>query len=137
MDDCRFALLYGLAFLIATMPGDREFYEASSIVTAVKAEHPIPPSISTPGRPAIFCDLGVKLPFLYRYNRILVYGVVSGSEQDSIVATVKRVHHESHTRKVLVQFYEKENWKTWSDTSTGNHDGERGPENPTRQVWVN
>jgi hypothetical protein len=132
-----FVLFYGLAFLIATMRGEGKFYEACSIVTAVKAEHLIPPSISTPGKPAVFCDLGVKLPFLYRYDRILVYGVANASEQDSIVATVKRVHDESHTRKVLVQFYEKENWKTWSDRSTGNHGGERGPENPTRRVWVN
>lgn len=132
-----FVLLYGLGFLITTMPGDAKFYEACSIVTAVQAEHHIPPSVSTPGKPAISCDLGVKLPFLYRYDRILVYGVVNASEQDSIVATVMRVHRESHTRKVLVQFFGKENWKTWSDQSTGNHGGSRGPEVPTREVWVN
>lgn len=136
MADGRLGLIYGLAFLVATMPGDREFYEAGSIVTAVVADHAIPQSVSIPGKPAIFCDLGVKLPFLYRYDKILIYGVMTESEQDSIVATVKRVHRHSNTRTVLVQFFEKENWKTWSNPDTGAHGGERGTEIPIRLVWI-
>jgi hypothetical protein len=93
-------------------------------------------SLSQPGSPGIFCDLGVHFPLLRSYDHIFIYSVLDGREQDSILADVQRAGGPPHARPILLQFFEKENWKTWSDPATGRSGGSRGPETPLRSIWI-
>jgi hypothetical protein len=127
--------VYVLKYLTVTTFGGNHVTECPSIVQAVEAKHQIPPSLSTPGRPGIFCDMGVHLPFLDTYVIVIVYGVTNRTEQDAIVATLENVRHDL-SRNILLRFIDKENWTTWSDSRTGNSGGHRGPELPTREVWL-
>lgn len=110
--------------------------ECNNIVAAVTPKYPIPLSASTPGSPGIFCDLGVHLPALTSYDTVFIYGVVGQHEQDEIAGTLNDFRRASHTRRILLQFFEKENWKMWSDPKTGSGGGARGPETPIRKVWI-
>ena len=129
--------VYALAYLLATTTSGDDQSECASIAKAVAAKHQIPPAASSPGRPGIFCDKGMHLPFLTSYDVVIFYGITNRTEQDAVVLTVEDYRRESHiNRNILLRFIDKENWKTWSDPSTGNKGGERGPESPTREVWI-
>ena len=110
--------------------------ECKAIADFVEARHSIPRSISNPARPAVFCEVDVRGPLLMRYNRISVYGVLDRGQQDAVVQTLKQAHEQLKTRRMVVEFYEKENWKTWTDPATGNELGHRGPETPLRTITV-
>lgn|ERR1700687_1774722 len=129
-------VVYVYAFLVATTTGDLELYECKNLAAAVRAKHSIPDSKSSPGNPAIFCHLEVQLPLLFRYDKVYVYGVVDKNSQDSIALTLQSFHRQYQSRKILIQFFENENWKTWSNPDTGDQGGERGPEIPIRLIWI-
>jgi hypothetical protein len=130
------AIVYVYAFLVATTTGDLELYECKNLAAAIRAKHLIPDSKSSAGSPAIGCHLEVQLPFLFRYDKVHVYGVVDKNSQDSIALTLQSFRRDYHSRKILIEFFENENWKTWSNPDTGAHGGERGPETPIRLIWV-
>jgi len=113
-----------------------DLYECKAIVNAVEAKHEIPASSSAPGESGIFCDKGVRFPFLTSYDTLFVYGVTDKSAQNSIVKTLVEMRQESHIRDVFVRFFDSENWKTWSDPNSGRRGGERGPETPIREAWI-
>jgi len=129
-----FAYLY--AFLVATTTGDLELYECKNLAATVLAKHVIPESKSSPGQPAIFCHLDVQLPFLVRYDKVYIYGVIDKNSQDSIAHTMQEFRSKYRSRKMLIQFFSDENWKSWSNADTGTHGGERGQETPIRRVWI-
>jgi hypothetical protein len=131
-----FAVAYIYAFLVATTTGDLELYECTKLAAAVLAKHSIPESKSAPGHAGIFCHLEVQLPFLIRYDKAYIYGVTDKTSQDSIAHTLQEFRAGYHSRKILVQFFATENWKTWSNPDTGTHGGDRGPEIPIRLVWI-
>jgi hypothetical protein len=131
------AVAYLLAYLMVTTTSAEDLFECKNIVAAVEAKHQIPPSVSTPGRPGILCDKGVRFPFLNSYDTVMVYGVINRDEQDALIATLQDYRHRRHTRKVLLRFFEKENWRSWSSRSTGRSGGERGPETTIREAWIN
>ena len=39
-------------------------------------------------------------------------------------------------KRILVQFFDKENWRPWSDPSSGRSGGNRGPEHPIATQWI-
>jgi hypothetical protein len=131
-----FLVFYLLAYLTMTTTSSEDLWECTVIVKAIEAEHRIPPSLSAPGRPGVFCDKGVHLPFLNAYDTVVVYGVTDRAEQDAIIVTLANIRHESYVRKVRLQFIDKENWTTWSDPRSGRRGGDRGPESPSREVWI-
>jgi hypothetical protein len=129
-------IMYSYAFIMATTTDGNDQAECQSLVSAVRSRHGIPLSVSRPGSPAIFCDLGVHFPFLQSYDSVFIYGELDHGEQGSIVVDVRSAAGSSRTRPILVQFFEKENWKMWSDPATGRSGGSRGPETPIRKVWI-
>jgi hypothetical protein len=127
---------YFYAYFMAMSSGDMEMTECHQLESAVIAQHAIPASISSPGQAAIFCDRAIRLPLLSRYEKVYVYGVTDGAAQDAIVRTLRDFRDQRNTGKVLVQFFEKENWNTWSDHATGRSGGRRGTETPLRSEWI-
>src|SRR5271156_6680456 len=117
---------YFYAYFMAMATGDVEMAQCHQLESAVEAKHSIPGSTSSPGRPAIFCDRAVKFPFLAPYEKVYVYGVLDAASQEAIVRTLQKFYRERNSEKVQVQFFEKENWKTWSDPATGRSGGRRG-----------
>jgi hypothetical protein len=83
-----------------------------------------------------FCDVEVKIFFLKRFDHVRIYGVTDKGQQDSIVRSLERSREQSKTRRLVADFDEKENWRTWSDPTTGSRGGERGPETPIRKVVI-
>jgi hypothetical protein len=118
-----------------TTSGD-DILECEAIAESVESRYSLPPSMSVPGRPAFFCDADVRSVLMRRFDHIRIYGVIDNSEQESIIQTIKKAREQLKTKPIVVDFYEKENWKTWSD-STGRSGGERGPEAPIRKGVVN
>ena len=133
---CGLVIAYGYDFLVTTTASDLELYECKNLAAAVLAKHMIPESKSSPGQPAIFCHLDVQLPFLVRYDKVYIYGVIDKNSQDSIAHTMQEFRSKYRSRKMLIQFFSDENWKSWSNTDTGTHGSERGQETPIRLVWI-
>ncbi len=131
-----FLIAYAYAFVMATTSDSENLSECNAVVAAVTSRHSVPLSISEPGSPAVFCDLGVHFPLLRSYESVFIYGVLDKGEQESIIGDLRGLHRTSPTRKILVQFFEKENWKTWSDPGSGRSGGSRGPETPILKVWI-
>ncbi len=131
-----FLIVYAYAFIMATTSASEDSHECKSIVSTVTSKHSVPRSVSSPGSPAIFCDLGVHFPLLQSYDSVFIYGVIGQADQDAIIVDLRSFHRASHTRKMFVQFFDKENWKTWSDPSSGRSGGSRGPESPIRRMWI-
>jgi hypothetical protein len=134
---CVLAVLgYGYFYLMSTTTSGGDILECNAIAKFVESSQSFPQSISVPGRPAFFCDADVRGVLMRRFDHIRIYGVVDNTEQNSVIETLKRTHEHLKTRPILVDFYEKENWKTWSSPATGNSGGERGPETPVRTVAI-
>jgi hypothetical protein len=131
-----FLVAYAYAFVSATATDSEDLSGCQAIVSAVTSSHSLPLSVSEPGHPAIFCDLGVHFPLLRSYYSVFIYGVLDKGQQDSIVADLQRLHRASHTQKILVRFFAKENWKSWSDPATGRSGGSRGPESALVRVGI-
>jgi hypothetical protein len=131
-----FLVAYAYTFISATASDSENLTGCQAIVSAVTSRHRLPASVSEPGSPAISCDLGVHFPLLRSYYDVFIYGV-NKTEQDAILADLRAFQSKTHTLKILVRFYEKENWKTWSDPKSGRTGGSRGPETPTFKAWVN
>ena len=127
---------YFYAYFAALATGDVELAECHNLESAVVAKHAIPLAISTPGQPGIFCDREVQLPLLTHYKKVYVYGVTQPNAQDAIVQTLEQFHRDQKSDRILVQFFDKENWVTWSDPATGRNGGRRGAETPLRTLWV-
>jgi hypothetical protein len=107
--------------------------ECVDVVNAVEAENTIPKSISQPSRPAVFCGLDLRLPFLRQLDRVSIYGVVDGGKQVAIIATLQAYRQRTHTKPLLVRFYARENWQKETNPSTGVRHGWRGPETLIRE----
>jgi hypothetical protein len=129
-------ITYSYAFIMATTTDSNNLGECQALVSAVTSTRRLQESASSPGSPAIFCDLGVHFPFLRSYDSVFIYGVVDPAEQDPILANLRSHHAAAQTHRILVRFIAKENWRTWSDPAAGRSGGSRGPETPLRQVWI-
>jgi hypothetical protein len=132
-----FLVAYAYAFISATASDSEHLSGCQAIVSAVTSRHRLPLSVSEPGSPAVSCDLGVHFPLLRTYYTVFIYGVLDKGEQDAIVVDLRTFQSAAHRQKILVQFFEKENWKTWSDPNSGRSGGSRGPETPIFKTWIN
>jgi len=134
-----FLLAYFYAYFSTMTTGDVDLAGCHALEEAVTAKHTIPMSVSSPGQPGIFCDRAVRLPLLTHYEKVYVYGVTDGAEQDSILGAVREFHGKLRGKqdgKIFVEFFEKENWQAWSDPATGRSGGRRGRETAVRVVWI-
>jgi hypothetical protein len=93
-------------------------------------------SVSQPNTPAAFCELGVHFPLLRTYFTVFIYGVPDHSEQDAIVTSLRATPRSPNQKRILVQFFDKENWRPWSDPNSGRSGGNRGPEHPIATQWI-
>jgi hypothetical protein len=129
-------LAYGSLYLISTMPDPDAVGECRAIAKSVESTVSLPPSVSTPNAAALFCDREVRGVFLRSFDHIRVYGVVDRKGQDVVTASVISSRQRLKTKPIVLDFYEKENWKTWSDAATGRSGGDRGPEAAIRRVVI-
>ena len=128
--------VYGYLLFLAGTTTASDVDECQGIVNKVDSENVIPKSISTPSRPALFCDLGVRYPLLRRFDIVTIYGVTDQGRQAAIIQTIQGYRHEKTHKPVLVRFYERENWQSVTDSSSGVRVESRGPETLIREVPV-
>jgi hypothetical protein len=102
-------LFYACFYVMRSMDSFQDNGECQALVRFVTARQNLPPSISAPGQPAIFCDSGVKLPFLLRYNRVIIYGVTGKPEQETLLDTLRAARKSFHLHAMRVQFFAREN----------------------------
>jgi len=114
-----FLIVYAYTFISAMASDSENLSGCLAVVSGVTAKHRLPLSVSEPGSPAISCDVGVHFPFLRTYYSVRIYGVLDKHEQDAIVGDLQSIHRNSNTQKILVEFFAKENWRTWSDSASG------------------
>lgn len=129
-------IAYCYAFVQAITTASENSYQCKAIEAAATSGHEIPTSISQPGTPAAFCELGVHPPLLRTYFTVFIYGVLDRTQQDAILDSLRQAPRGPNPRRMLVKFYEKENWKPWSDPSSGRSGGSRGPETPIATHWI-
>ena len=129
-------LAYAYAFVAAMVRASDNIDECKNVVASLNSKYQVPPSISTPGSPAIFCDAAVHFPLLNIYDNVFIYGVLAPINQDAIESSLREFHNTSRTRPILLQFFAKENWRTWSDPNSARSGGNRGPETPIRKAWI-
>ena len=128
-------IAYCYAFINAITTASENSYQCKTLESAAINGHKIPMSVSQPNTPAAFCELGVHFPLLRTYFTVFIYGVPDHAQQDAIVTSL-RAAHGPNTKKVLVEFFEKENWRAWSDPNSGRSGGNRGPETPIATQWI-
>ena len=127
---------YCYAFINAITTASENSYQCKALESAAITGHHIPMSVSQPNTPAAFCELGVHFPLLRTYFTVFVYGVIDRNEQDAIVNSLRSAPRVPNQKKILVQFFEKENWRAWSDPGSGRSGGNRGPEHPIATQWI-
>jgi hypothetical protein len=130
------SLLYGYMYILAATTSADDLLECKAITRAAESHQGSLQSTSSSGRGAMYCDAGVDLPFLIKYDRVTVYGVTDTADEDRILLTLKSLRQQFRARRILVAFYKTENWQTRSDPKTGNKVGYRGPETIIRSVWL-
>jgi hypothetical protein len=131
-----FCLAYGYAFLISTMTDSYDLDECKALADLVESSQPIPESISVPGHPALGCNVEIRGLLFRRFDHVRVYGVIDAGKQDSIFLTLQKARQQNKIKPVLLEFYDRENWRTWSNPATGNSGGDRGPETAIRKVRI-
>src|ERR1700719_4762603 len=105
-----FLVAYAYVFISATASDSEHLSGCQAVVSAVTSRHRL-------------CDLGVRFPLLKTYYSVYICGVLDKREQDSVVGNLRTYHRASHIPKILVQFFEKENWRAWSDPKSGRRGG--------------
>jgi hypothetical protein len=128
-------IAYCYAFINAITTASENSYQCKALETAAITGHQIPTSISQPGKPAAFCELGVHFPLLRTYFTVFIYGVLDRTQQDAIVNSLRGAPR-GNQKRILVQFFDKENWRPWSDPNSGRSGGNRGPEHPIATQWI-
>lgn len=118
------------------MPDPDVVDECRAIAASVEPKISIPASLSSPGHPALFCDKGIRGVLLKPYDRVSIYGISDGSQQEAAVAALGQAKQQLKTKPIIVEFYEKENWANWSGPKAGRSGGDRGPETPIRRVII-
>jgi hypothetical protein len=129
-------IAYCYAFINAITTASENSYQCKALESAAIAGHQIPLSVSQPNTPGAFCELGVHFPFLRTYFTVFIYGVLDRTQQDSILASLRNVPRGPNAKRILVQFFDKENWRPWSDPGSGRSGGNRGPEHPIATQWI-
>ena len=129
-------IAYCYVFINAITSASENSDQCKALESAVIAGHQIPTSVSQPGKPAAFCELGVHFPLLRTYFTVFIYGVLDRTQQDAILASLRAAPRAPNAKKILVQFFEKENWRPWSDPASGRSGGNRGPEPPIATQWI-
>jgi hypothetical protein len=129
-------IAYCYAFINAITTASENSYQCKALESAAITGHPIPTSVSQPGKSAAFCELGVHFPLLRTYFTVFIYGVLDPTQQDAIVASLRNAPRGPNAKKILVQFFDKENWRPWSDPASGRSGGSRGPETPIATRWT-
>ena len=129
-------IAYCYAFVNAITAASENSDQCRALESAAIAGHKIPLSVSQPNTPAAFCELGVHFPLLRTYFTVFIYGVFDRTQQDAIVASLRNAPRGPNAKKILVQFFEKENWRPWSDPASGRSGGNRGPETPIATQWI-
>lgn len=129
-------IAYCYAFINAITTASENSYQCKALESAAITGHQIPTSVSQPGRPGAFCELGVHFPLLRTYFTVFIYGVLDRTQQNAIVDSLRTAPRGPSARKILVEFFEKENWRPWSDSSSGRSGGNRGPETPIAIQWI-
>jgi hypothetical protein len=128
-------IAYCYAFINAITSASENSDQCKALEAAAIAGHHIPMSVSQPNTPAAFCELGVHFPLLRTYFTVFIYGVLDRAQQDAIVTSLRNAPRPN-AKKILVQFFEKENWRPWSDPNSGRSGGNRGPETPIATQWI-
>jgi hypothetical protein len=131
-----FCLAYGCLYVISTMPDPDVVSECRAIGASVESRTSLPSSVSAPNSPAFFCDKETRGAFFRPFDHVRIYRVVDRTEQDTVTDSLVHARQRLRTKPIIVDFYEKENWTTWSDPATGRSGGERGPETPIRQLII-
>lgn len=129
-------IAYCYAFVNAITAASENSDGCRALVSAATAGHEIPASVSQPGKPAAFCELGVHFPLLRTYFTVFIYGVLDRTQQDAIAASLRSAPRGPNAKRILVQFFAKENWRPWSDPASGRSGGNRGPETPIATHWI-
>jgi hypothetical protein len=129
-------IAYCYAFINAITTASENSDQCKALESAAITGHQIPTSISQPGKPAAFCELGVHFPLLRTYFTVFIYGVADRTEQNAIVTSLRSAPRGPSPKPILVQFFDKENWRPWSDPNTGRSGGNRGPEHPIATQWI-
>ena len=128
-------IAYCYAFINAITSASENSDQCKALESAAINGHHIPMSVSQPNTPGAFCELGVHFPLLRTYFTVFIYGVPDRSQQDAIVTSLRNAPRPN-AKKILVQFFEKENWRPWSDPKSGRSGGNRGPEIPIATQWI-
>jgi hypothetical protein len=128
-------IAYCYAFINAITTASENSYQCKALESAAITGHKIPMSISQPNTPAAFCELGVHFPLLRTYFTVFIYGVLDRTQQDAIVTSLRNAPRPN-AKQILVQFFDKENWRPWSDPASGRSGGNRGPETPISTQWI-
>jgi hypothetical protein len=129
-------IAYCYAFVNAITTASENSDGCRPLVSAAITGHEIPASISQPGKPAAFCELGVHFPLLRTYFTVFIYGILDRTQQDEIVVSLRSAPRGPNAKKIVVQFFDKENWRAWSDPASGRSGGNRGPETPIATHWI-
>lgn len=131
-----FCFAYGYAFFISRMTSGQDVDECRVLAHLVESTQSIPVSISSPGLPALSCNADVSGFLFRRFDHVRVYGVIDAGKQDSIFQILQKARQQGKIKPVLLEFYDKENWKTWSHPATGTSGGDRGPETVIRKMRI-
>ena len=100
-------IAYCYAFINAIATASENAYQCKAIEAAAVAGHEIPMSVSEPGTPAAFCELGVHPPLLRTYFTVFIYGVLDRTKQAAILDSLRQASRGSHPQEMVVKFYEK------------------------------
>ena len=102
---------------------------------AVAQTHVVPQSVSSPGRPAVFCEK-MEYGILRSHYQVLdIYGVPADA-QHVVLSAVSSAHHRFDSEAVQVVFYHGENWRTWTNKDGSVSGASRGPEKIERVAAV-
>jgi hypothetical protein len=79
-------------------------------MAAVVQTNVVPQSVSSPGKPAVFCGNAEYGILRSRYQVLEIYSVPMDA-QNVVLAAVSRTRHRWNGEGVQVVFYQRENWR--------------------------
>lgn len=119
---------YLFSFLVLAFQKSGDLGHCQDFVDALAQTNVVPESVSSPGRPAVFCLMAEYGILRSRYQVIETYSVPP-FQYDKLATAVTIAHQRVNGAAVQLVFYDRENWQvqTAADGKTV-IGGSRGPE---------
>lgn len=139
-DNILMGVIGNFAAIVEGIPSQQDTRDAEEVYQTIISHHNFDRSLAAlPGRAPVFSSPGSR-SLITTPIKVKIYYVTRTEDQDKIIRELDKLRKAKNMKPINVKFYSQENWRTSGPVITTEEgpvqSGERGPEQPIREVTI-